>query len=765
MRTTCVAFGLFCVVLFGSGARAAPAGRHLAVVGGGLDCLDEHASCPARAATLELPEFIGVHDGHLYISNHEGWVTKRVSLASEAIEDYLPWQGYFDWDADGNFWSLHEFHILRVSPEGQIDICAGSGDSDLAIDGAALATGIPWGGGIAVGPDGKVYFAHYGAVRVLEGCGETGTVSTLRDGFNWAEMVAFDGAGNLYVTDYARVQRFGPTGEVEVLGDDFWYPRIAFDAAGDRLLIAEYLSGVFWTYDPHGRTLETLDLQVAGGTPDNMRTPSHICSDEDGHLYVADDTNAAVYRCGRGGDCARFAGHGSALPGPADANNLEAMNAIACDERGRVCYLSFNFTRLYRLDADGTLSAMSAEPLEFAVESGDGGPVGAATFRHITSLAVDQANGDLYVAQRFGIRKVDGRTGIITTITGGPDMGVPQEGARALGQPIGWVDFLHASRGVLYFNSLVFGDQPLPLDGRFLTIRHGRIHTLVGADGHYAHCPDGSPARDTCIAWPWGIALNELTGDIFFADADNHLVRRIDARDGRVYTVAGDGFGMQGEGRFAGDGGPAIEASLFFPGGLAFDPAGDLYIKDAANFVVRKVVPARNGRRPRDWDYAHGIISTVAGVPRGSVATAREGGAAGAVQIGLGIWMAFDGGGNLYVTQDGLDLGGEFHREGVLWRVQGALQATLTGTLPTLTVAFESPEAIPGSAIVTAQVIDAYDRHGPKVAATSVSFEAGRRRGVATFDLPSGELVPDRVRIETRAASGLVLSRDLPAQP
>jgi hypothetical protein len=111
----------------------------------------------------------------------------------------------------------------------------------------------------------------------------------------------------------------------------------------------------------------------------------------------------------------------------------------------------------------------------------------------------------------------------------------------------------------------------------------------------------------------------------------------------------------------------------------------------------------------------------------------------------------------------------------LLWRVNGDLQATLDApfrlTTPELEVTLGG-DTIPASATVTAQLIDGYDRHGVKVPATRVSFNPGRRGGAAHFDLGDEVyrlslegVIPDRVRIETRAAGGLILTRDLPVAP
>jgi sugar lactone lactonase YvrE len=117
--------------------------------------------------------------------------------------------------------------------------------------------------------------------------------------------------------------------------------------------------------------------------------------------------------------------------------------------------------------------------------------------------------------------------------------------------------------------------------------------TLLAGTGESETTPDGEPAATSPIRSPRGVAVDE-NGLVYFAEGRSHRVRAILA-DGTLSTVAGTG-----ESGFAGDGGPATEADIYFPGGIEI-ANGVLYIADAGNQRVRAV------------DLVSGIISTIAG--------------------------------------------------------------------------------------------------------------------------------------------------------
>ena len=147
--------------------------------------------------------------------------------------------------------------------------------------------------------------------------------------------------------------------------------------------------------------------------------------------------------------------------------------------------------------------------------------------------------------------------------------------------------------GSVYFadimSSYVFR---LDSDGTLVTVA-GRKQAATSNEGSAG---DGGPALNAYLFDPVGIAFDR-SGNLFIADAGGNRIRRVDRR-GNITTVAGSGPATYGIGEFAGDGGPATKARLAYPAGMAFDPAGDLYVADNANRKIRRID-------------TQGIISTV----------------------------------------------------------------------------------------------------------------------------------------------------------
>ena len=120
------------------------------------------------------------------------------------------------------------------------------------------------------------------------------------------------------------------------------------------------------------------------------------------------------------------------------------------------------------------------------------------------------------------------------------------------------------------------------------------ITTAVGS-GEQGFSGDGGPAGQAKLDNPFDLAFDSV-GNLFFADTQNHRIRRVDAKSNVITTVVGSG-----EPTFSGDGGLAVAASLHEPYGVAIDKADNLYIVDRLNFRIRRV------------DAATGIITTIAG--------------------------------------------------------------------------------------------------------------------------------------------------------
>jgi DNA-binding beta-propeller fold protein YncE len=222
---------------------------------------------------------------------------------------------------------------------------------------------------------------------------------------------------------------------------------------------------------------------------------------------------------------------------------------------------------------------------------GDGGPATLAQLNGPTGVAVDAAGGILVVDASNRVRRI--AYGTITTIAGSGVAGhvseglpLPEDGGPAIdaqmNDPIGIA--IDRDGSVLIADALYHRVRRVTPDGTITTIAGNGIPSFLG---------DGGPATAANLQYPTGVALDH-DGNVFIADAANHRIRRIDP-DGTITTVAGTGAAG-----FAGDGGPATEARLHKPTGVAVSRKGELFIADEYNHRIRRVG-------------SHGRISTVVG--------------------------------------------------------------------------------------------------------------------------------------------------------
>ena len=160
----------------------------------------------------------------------------------------------------------------------------------------------------------------------------------------------------------------------------------------------------------------------------------------------------------------------------------------------------------------------------------------------------------------------------------------------------------------------------------------GIITTVAG--GGTGDLGDGGPATSaTFSSHPMRVAVDR-SGNLFVADAHHNRIRRVDAATGIISTVAGNGLAG-----FSGDGGPATEASIASPHGVAVDSDGHVFIADLGNARIRRV------------DAGTGMIGTVAG--NGTAGFSGEGGAAVSAGVASPISVHVDGRGNVYIADRG----------------------------------------------------------------------------------------------------------------
>ncbi|MEA2740913.1 MAG: hypothetical protein QOH05_4220 [Acetobacteraceae bacterium] len=255
--------------------------------------------------------------------------------------------------------------------------------------------------------------------------------------------------------------------------------------------------------------------------------------------------------------------------------------------------------------------------------SGDGSSASAAHLNNPFDLAFSP-DGSLVFSDTFNhcIRRIDARTGIISTICGTGEKGYAGDGGPAtharLNEPYGVV--IDGSGRVF------FADR---LNRRVRVIdTTGVISTLAG-EGSGTYSGDGGPAAQAGLVEPNGLTLSPDQNRLFIADVAGHRVRVVDLARGTIETFAGTG-----EARHDGDGGPAVEAAVFGARAVAFAPDGSLYVMERQGSCIRRI---------RD-----GVIETVAGT--GARGYAGDGGDARQAVFDAPKEMAVDPEGNIYVV-------------------------------------------------------------------------------------------------------------------
>lgn len=501
---------------------------------------------------------------------------------------------------------------------------------------------------------GNLYIADQGNSSVRTVNSTSGIISTVAGtgitGFsgdggpaNLAQLggtisgLAFDAAGNLYISDSAnhRVREVTKDGNINTVLPEGNLPGP--------------LSASFW--------------------------PNGLAFDKKGNLYIADDHNSQVYVMTPDGIVTVYAGNGTAGDngdgGPASAAALVEPFGIFVDATGAVYISDIAASRVRMVTPDGTIHAFAGTGQ--AGLSGDGGPAVQAKLGQPMHLAGDKA-GNLYVTDHSvanrNIRMI-APDGSITTFAGALN---PNGMMSGDGGPASMAMIQQASGiAVSPTGALYFADS----NSSVRVVSNGIVSTAAG----YRHfAGDSVPATQSLLSSPHGLAI-DVIGNVYVADSNNFRLRQIDVT-GMMWTVAGTGqcgltgdwgtavsaamtrplavatdtaqniyLGFDGYVRLITPGGiirtiagggtvldsgiSASSASLGKVNGIAVDASGNIYLSDTDHHVIRKITP-------------DGVIRTVAGT--GTAGQSGDGSAAISAQLNSPTGLAFDSAGNLYIA-------------------------------------------------------------------------------------------------------------------
>jgi len=488
--------------------------------------------------------------------------------------------------------------------------------------------------------------AATGDISTVAGGGINEGAPASNAGTLWPWSVFLDSSGNIYISDWggSRIQKIdAATGIMNTIVGNGLSGRVIGDAGAglpaDQLTIsgpaynaADSQGNVYFRFqggihkaDPSGNV-----TFVTNGT-----TPMAV--DDNDNFYYRD--GGTVQKIDAATGVKSFIVGSQPLSGP---------NGLSTDAAGNLYFVNQWQHQAFKITPSGSVTLFAGDGARVGDNgdgqfAGDGGTAILASLNRAMSTTVD-ANGNVYIADidNARIRRVDGTTGIISTVVGNGTQTIPPwetggetymggDGGQGTDAMLGAEVYLEVDdTGNLYiadtFNGRIrkldvasgiittiaggpqrlSGPQGLYIDGagnvfladtynnRILKIDASGNVSVVAGNSNNDYSGDGGPATDAGINGPADVAVSS-TGEIFIVDQGNQVIRRVDS-SGIITTVAGNN--TQG---FSGDDGPATSAAINNPWAVDLNASGDIFIADQGNSRIRKVAVAT------------GVISTIAG--------------------------------------------------------------------------------------------------------------------------------------------------------
>jgi streptogramin lyase len=314
-------------------------------------------------------------------------------------------------------------------------------------------------------------------------------------------------------------------------------------------------------------------------TAAQINDPFGVVRGPDGAIYFCEYGGQVIRKVTADGKISTIAGSGkigaTGDGGPALAATFNKPHEIRFDKAGDLFVVDMlnNAVRKIAMKT-GTITTV-AGTIGQAGYAGDGGPATAARLKQPHSIQFD-AHGDLFICDigNHVIRKVDMKSGAISTFAGTGKAGPTPDGAPIAGTPLKGPRSLDFDAAGNLWLCTREGNQVFKFD-----LKAGKILHIAGT-GQKGFTGNGGPAKEATLSGPKGIAIAK-NGDAYLVDTESHSIRMVDAKKGTLELVVGTG--EKGDGP---DGDP-LQCKLARPHGVWVDPDGTVFIGDSETHRVR----------------------------------------------------------------------------------------------------------------------------------------------------------------------------------
>lgn len=478
--------------------------------------------------------------------------------------------------------------------------------------------------GLAIAPTGDIYISDRANQRIREV--SQGHIFTIcgRD-----SIINNDGPNGLYFGDGG----YAWTADVDNPAG------LALDSAGNLYIADEgnYRIRVISNQNQKinticGSNTANYNGDLIRANTANLNHPTGVAIGKGGNIYITDNGNNRIRMIKASSDTiytvagngvASYAGDG----GPATGSMLSSPNSIISDDSGRIYFTDGNNMRLREINKGDSISYLAG--CGTGGYSGNMMPSLSASIRYPNQVTLDTA-GNLYFADQTNnvVRKImksgsNLQNDTIITVAGNGTLGYSGDNGAATAAMLN----LPSSVAVDDSGNMYIADVQNNVVRKVGAIT-GSISTVAG-NGTGGYAGDNGPATAAELFGPYSVAVDNV-GNVYIADNKNYRIRKITKSTGMITTVVGNG--IQG---YNGDNKPATAAELSSPVGLAFDAANNLYISDNGTDRISKVTVS-------------GTIKTIAG--NGIIGYWGDGGPATAAEFDQLHGISLDKSGNVYVA-------------------------------------------------------------------------------------------------------------------